>query len=40
MSDRVLVVHDGRLKGEVNREEMTQEKIMSMTVSKKERIKA
>lgn len=32
MSDRILVMHEGELKGELNREEATQEKIMSYIV--------
>ena len=30
MSDRILVMHEGRVSGELNREEATQEKIMSL----------
>ena len=30
MSDRILVMHDGRLAGELSREDATQEKIMSL----------
>ena len=33
MCDRVLVMHDGRIKGELMRNEMSQEKIMSFAVS-------
>jgi ABC-type sugar transport system ATPase subunit len=33
MCDRVLVIHDGRIKGELQRNEATQEKIMSFAVS-------
>jgi ABC-type sugar transport system ATPase subunit len=29
MSDRVLVMHEGRLTGEFSRDEVTQEKIMT-----------
>lgn len=32
MSDRILVMHQGELKGELNRDEATQEKIMSYIV--------
>ena len=30
MSDRILVMHDGAVAGELNREDATQEKIMSL----------
>jgi ribose transport system ATP-binding protein len=30
MCDRVLVMHEGRLRGELSREEATQEKIMRL----------
>ena len=30
MSDRILVMHEGRLTGELNRQEATQEKIMTL----------
>lgn len=33
MSDRVLVMHEGRLKGELKRNEFSQEKIMSFTTA-------
>lgn len=33
MSDRVLVMHEGKLKGELNGTEATQEKIMSMALA-------
>lgn len=36
MSDRVLVMHKGVLMGELSREELSQEKIMAFTASKKE----
>ena len=39
MSDRILVMHEGELKGELNREEATQEKIMSYIVRGEENIK-
>ncbi|MBU9739634.1 sugar ABC transporter ATP-binding protein [Diplocloster agilis] len=32
MSDRVIVIHEGRLAGELNRDELSQEKIMSLCV--------
>lgn len=32
MSDRVMVMHDGKIAGELTREEATQEKIMTMCV--------
>ena len=32
MSDRVLVMHEGRLAGELSREQATEETIMSMAV--------
>ena len=35
MSDRVLVLEGGRLKGELSRREATQEKIMSLIVDEK-----
>ena len=38
MSDRILVMHEGELKGELNREEATQEKIMSYIVRGEENI--
>ena len=34
MSDRIVVMHEGRVKGELTREEATQEKIMLMAVGK------
>ena len=34
MSDRVLVMCEGRLTGELNREEATQEKIMTAAVAR------
>jgi ABC-type sugar transport system ATPase subunit len=33
MSDRILVLYDGRVRGELDREEATQEKIMSLILS-------
>ncbi len=36
MSDRILVMHEGRLKGELDRDEATQEKIMSYIVREEE----
>ena len=33
MSDRVIVMHDGKITGELNREEATQENIMSFAVN-------
>jgi ribose transport system ATP-binding protein len=30
MSDRIVVVHEGRITGELSREEATQEKIMTL----------
>lgn len=36
MSDRILVMHEGRIKGELSREEATQEKIMQIIVTQKE----
>ena len=33
MSDRILVMHEGRITGVLEREEATQEKIMSLAVS-------
>lgn len=38
MSDRILVMHEGELKGELSREEATQEKIMSYIVRGEENI--
>jgi len=32
MSDRILVMHEGELKGELTREEATQEKILELCV--------
>ena len=32
MSDRVIIIHEGRLVGELSREELSQEKIMSLCV--------
>lgn len=32
MSDRVIIIHEGRLAGELSREELSQEKIMSLCV--------
>jgi ABC-type sugar transport system ATPase subunit len=32
MSDRILVMHEGRITGSLNREEATQEKIMALAV--------
>jgi ABC-type sugar transport system ATPase subunit len=32
MSDRILVMHEGRITGTLNREEATQEKIMALAV--------
>ncbi|MEG2710884.1 MAG: sugar ABC transporter ATP-binding protein [Clostridia bacterium] len=34
MSDRIIVMHEGRVKGEISRAEATQEKIMLMAVGK------
>ena len=36
MSDRVIVIHEGHLKGELTRQEATQEKIMALSATKKE----
>ena len=33
MSDRIYVMHDGRIKGEIARSEATQESIMKMAIS-------
>ena len=33
MSDRILVIHEGRLAGELKREEATQEKIMRLAAT-------
>ena len=30
MSDRILIMHEGRLRGEVSRDEATQERIMTL----------
>lgn len=38
MSDRILVMHEGELKGELSKEEATQEKIMSYIVRGEENI--
>jgi ABC-type sugar transport system ATPase subunit len=32
MSDRIMVMHEGKIVGELNREEATQEAIMSLCV--------
>lgn len=37
MSDRILVMHEGRIKGELSRDEATQEKIMSYIMREEER---
>lgn len=37
MSDRILVMHEGRIKGELSRDEATQEKIMSYIMRGEER---
>lgn len=37
MSDRILVMHEGQLRGEISREEATQEKIMSYIVRGEDR---
>lgn len=34
MSDRIVVMHEGRVKGELTREEATQERIMQMAIGK------
>lgn len=34
MSDRIVVMHEGRVKGELKREEATQERIMQMAIGK------
>lgn len=34
MSDRILVMHEGRLSGEFNREHATQESLMAAAVGK------
>ena len=33
MSDRIYVMHDGRIKGEIARGEATQESVMKMAIS-------
>lgn len=33
MSDRILVMHEGRITGELNRDEATQEKILTLAIS-------
>ena len=33
MSDRIYVMHDGRIKGEIARENATQESVMKMAIS-------
>lgn len=33
MSDRIIIMHEGRIKGELTREEASQEKIMKMAIS-------
>jgi len=33
MSDRIIVMHEGRIKGELSREEASQEKIMKIAIS-------
>jgi len=33
MSDRIVVMHEGRIKGELMREEASQESIMKMAIS-------
>ena len=33
MSDRIMILHEGQKKGELNREEATQEKIMDKILS-------
>ena len=33
MSDRIYVMHDGRIKGEINREDATQESVMKLAIS-------
>ncbi|MCL6591555.1 MAG: sugar ABC transporter ATP-binding protein [Firmicutes bacterium] len=33
MSDRIIVMHEGRVTGELNRDEATQEKIMTLAIS-------
>ena len=33
MSDRIYVMHDGRIKGEVNRADATQESVMKLAIS-------
>jgi len=35
MSDRILVMHEGRLQGEISREEATQEKVMTLATGGK-----
>ncbi len=35
MADRILVMHEGRIAGELSREEATQEKIMYASVGVK-----
>ena len=32
MSDRIMVMHEGRIKGELRRQDATQEKIMKMAI--------
>ena len=33
MSDRIYVMHDGRIKGEIDRENASQESIMKLAIS-------
>jgi ribose transport system ATP-binding protein len=33
MSDRIIVMHEGRVTGELSREEASQEKIMTLAIS-------
>jgi len=37
MSDRLIVMHEGRLMGELSREEFSQERIMGMLAGDKEK---
>jgi ABC-type sugar transport system ATPase subunit len=36
MSDRVIIIHEGRKTGELSKAEMNQEKIMSFATGRKE----
>jgi ABC-type sugar transport system ATPase subunit len=32
MSDRIIVMHEGRIKGELSRQKASQEKVMSLAI--------